>query len=420
MEPWLASAVIVATGVFIAVMAVDAWLRMRWRRRRLAADVERHLALADLLSKRDAAIVRNLSASRSWSGFRSFRVTRKVREADNVASFHLRPHDGRPVAPYLPGQFLTFRFHDGAEREPTVRCYSLSRAWAGDRDYRVTIKRLAPPPEAGPEAPGGKASSWFHDRLEVDGVVEVAPPAGRFTLDLAAGRPVVFIAGGIGVTPFLAMMEHIEAHEPGREAWLFHGVRSPEERVMHDEMRRWARHPGLHVVTCRSGRNVEPAPGRTGSGEAGHVTIDLLRRRLPSSNYEFYVCGPPPMMTRIMDGLRAWGVPPGSIHFEAFSAGTVREVGMTGAAQAQARPCEISFRGSGRRLEWSRDSGTILELAERNGIFLPSGCRAGNCGTCAVPVLAGSFTCLSRPEARVDDGSCLVCISVPRGDIELA
>ena len=419
MEPWLASAVIVGRGVVIAIMALDAWSRMRWRRRRLTADMERHLALADLLSKRDEAIVRNLSRNRGWTGFRSFRVTRREREADNVASFHLRPHDGRPVAAYLPGQFLTFRFHGEAEREPTVRCYTLSRAWSPDEDYRVTIKRLAPPPDAAPDSPWGKASSWFHNRIDVDGVVEIAPPSGDFTLDLAGGRPVVFIAGGIGITPFLAMMEHIEAHEPGREAWLFHGVRNREERVMCDALRRWAEKRDFHVVTCYSDLH-ESNRALTEFEEEGRVTADLLRRRLPSSNYEFYVCGPPPMTTQIMEGLRQWGVPSGSIHFEAFSAGTVREIGKTSLPAGQAGPREVSFRGAGKRLVWDQDSGTILELAERNGIFLPSGCRAGNCGTCATPVLGGSFVYLSRPEARVDNGSCLVCISVPSEDVEFA
>ena len=419
MEPWLASIVIVGAGMLIGVAAFDAWSHMRWRRRRLAADMDRHLALADLLSKRDEAIVRNLSRSRGWTGFRSFRVTRTEREADNVTSFHLRPHDGRPVAAYLPGQFLTFRFHDEAEREPTVRCYSLSRAYAQDQDYRVTIKRLVPLPDAAPDTPAGKASTWFHDRVGVDSVVEVAPPSGHFTLDLAVGRPVVLIAGGIGITPFLAMMHHVEAHEPGREAWLFYGVRNRDDRVMVDELRRWAEKPDFHVVTCYSELR-EPHPTLEEWEECGHVTVDLLQRRLPSSNYEFYVCGPPPMMTQIMDGLRDWGVPSGSIHFEAFSADTVREIGMASLPAGQARSCEITFRGSGRRLEWNQESGTILELAERNGIFLPSGCRAGNCGTCAAPVLKGSILYLSEPEARVDDGSCLVCISVPSEDIEFA
>ena len=110
METWLASAAIVVIAVVIGIAAVDAFLRMRWRRRRLAADIERYTALAATISKRDEAAHRRLSQRGSWSGFRKFRVTRKENEANNIASFYLRPHDGRPVAPFLPGQFLTFRF----------------------------------------------------------------------------------------------------------------------------------------------------------------------------------------------------------------------------------------------------------------------------------------------------------------------
>ena len=105
METWLASAAIVVIAAVIGIVAVDAFVRMRWRRRRLAADIERYTALATTISKRDEATHRRFSRRGSWSGFRNFRVTRKEDEANNIASFYLRPHDGRPVAPFLPGQF---------------------------------------------------------------------------------------------------------------------------------------------------------------------------------------------------------------------------------------------------------------------------------------------------------------------------
>ena len=419
METWLASAVIVVIAAIIAIVAINAFFHMRWRRLRLAADIERYTALAAAITQRDGAAQRRTSLRGSWSGFRNFRVTRKEREAGNIVSFYLRPHDGRPVAAHISGQFLTFRFLDDADREPTIRCYSLSHAHAEGRDYRVTIKRIPPPPEAPPETPWGKASSYFHNRVEVDSVLEVAPPSGHFTLDLAAGRPVVFIAGGIGITPFLAMMEQLAEHEPGREAWLFYGVRNREERVMTAQLRQWAQRPEFHVITCYSHLS-EPGESLEEFEEEGLITTDLLERWLPSSNYEFYVCGPPPMMTMVVDGLLDWEVPRSSIHTEAFSPETVREIATAGSTAEAAAPCEVSFRSTGRKLHWNQEIGTILELAEKNGIFLPSGCRAGNCGTCATPVLGGSFAYLSKPEAPVEEGSCLVCVSVPTADIEFA
>ena len=419
METWLASAAIVVIAVVIGIAGANAFVHMRWRRQRLAADIERYTALAATISRRDEAAHRRFSQRGSWSGFRKFRVTRKESEANNIASFYLRPHDGRPVAPFLPGQFLTFRFHDEEDREPTIRCYSLSHAHAEGKDYRVTIKHLRPPPEAPPETPWGKASSYFHNRVETDSVLEVAPPSGQFTLELAAGRPVVFIAGGIGITPFLAMMQQLAEQEPDREAWLFYGVRTRDERVMTTQLSQWAKRPNVHVVTCYSHLSESGEPLEEFE-EEGFITTDVLGRWLPSSNYEFYVCGPPPMMTMVIDGLLDWEVPRSSIHTEAFTPETVREIAATASTAEATSPREVSFRSTGKKLQWTGDVGTILELAEQNGLFLPSGCRAGNCGTCATPVLAGSFIYLSKPEAPVEEGSCLVCVSVPTEDIEFA
>ena len=416
-ETWLALTIMLGAGAIIGAMVVDAWSRVLWRRRRLTLDMRRYSALADALAKRDRDIVQALSDNRSWTGFQYFRVSRKKRESLSTMSFYLRPYDERPITPFLPGQYLTFRFHKEGEREPMIRCYSLSRAHAPDRDYRVTVKRLPPPCAADPETPWGMSSSYLYEKVREGSVVEVAPPSGRFTLDLAAARPVVFIAGGIGITPFLSMIEHVSDHEPHREAWLFHGVQCEDERLMAGQLRAWAEQANFHYITCYSGAG---QPGRVLEEyeEKGFVTTDLLRRWLPSCNYEFYICGPPPMIVMVMDALGEWGVPPSSIHVEAFSSETVRELRL--ADVRGAAPCEVTFRAAGKKLRWTKEAGTILDLAENNSIYLPSGCRAGNCGTCAAPVLRGSFRYIFRPEAPVATGYCLACISVPEGDIELA
>ena len=178
-------------------------------------------------------------------------------------------------------------------------------------------------------------------------MLEVAPPSGQFTLELAAGRPVVFIAGGIGITPFLAMMEQLAEQEPDREAWLFYGVRRREERVMTAQLSQWAKRPSFHVVTCYS--HLDESGEALEEFEAqGFITTDLMGRWLPSSNYEFYVCGPPPMMTMVIDGLLDWEVPRSSIHTEAFTPETVREIATTASAAEDASPREVSFRSTGK------------------------------------------------------------------------
>ena len=62
----------------------------------------------------------------SWNGFRKFRIVEKVAETSDISSFHLAPHDGKPLPPFLPGQYVTFQLNVAGQPRPVVRCYSLS------------------------------------------------------------------------------------------------------------------------------------------------------------------------------------------------------------------------------------------------------------------------------------------------------
>jgi hypothetical protein len=68
-------------------------------------------------------------------------------------------------------------------------------------------------------------------------------------------------------------------------------------------------------------------------------------------------------------------------------------------------------------LVWTKAAGSLLELAEANGIRINSGCRAGNCGTCVTAVKNGSVSYLIKPASNPAPGSALLCIAYPDGDI---
>ena len=124
----------------------------------------------------------------AWAGYRLFRVRAKTREdaAGQVCSFELVPEDGQPLAPFLPGQFLTFRLDLPSKQgstTPVVRCYSLSDAPQAE-SYRVTIKR-APMP-AGAAGTSGHASHYFHDEIKVGSLLQSRAPGGHFHLDRRA------------------------------------------------------------------------------------------------------------------------------------------------------------------------------------------------------------------------------------------
>ena len=138
-------------------------------------------------------------ASAAREPIRPLAVDRKVRESENVTSFYLVPTDGRPLAPFLPGQFLPLKLDIPGQYRPVLRTYSLSDGPSADH-YRLTIKREVAPPSR-PDAYPGVASNFFHDQVDVGTTLLAQSPRGKFVLDPNRERPVVLLSGGIGLTP---------------------------------------------------------------------------------------------------------------------------------------------------------------------------------------------------------------------------
>lgn len=394
-------------------------LHLASARMRTAAfhDAERALLeqRAQRLSNQLTVLGEQGGAGAAWAGARKFVLTGKVLEAENICSFYFAPHDGRPLPPFLPGQYLTFNLQIPGQTKQVTRCYSLSDSPSHPDYYRVTIKRLAPPPGR-EDQPPGVGSTFFHHGLQSGDIVDVRAPAGNFHLDTSHPAPVVLIAGGIGLTPVLSMLNHIVESGSQRDTWFFYGVRNSSEHAMKEHMREIANeHPNVHLHVCYSDPEPDDRPGAD-YDHAERVSVDMFKRLLPSNNFDFYVCGPPPMMDSIVQGLKEWGVPKEKIHFEAFGPASVKTVSKP---QTAVGAMSVTFARSGKVLSWTGDHGSLLEFAEANGIAMESGCRAGNCGTCQTAVRAGAVEYLNEPGAPPPDGSCLTCISLPRGDLSL-
>ncbi len=120
-------------------------------------------------------------------------------ETGDICSFYLEPHDRRPLPSFMPGQYLTFRLNIPGQAKPVIRCYSLSDGPKAEY-FRVTIKKVGPPPGKADGKPG-LVSSHFHDQIEQGDIVDVKAPGGQFFLDPAEDTPAVLIGGGIGLTP---------------------------------------------------------------------------------------------------------------------------------------------------------------------------------------------------------------------------
>lgn len=358
----------------------------------------------------------------TWKGFRRFQIIFKVKEAQDIVSFYLAPVDGKPLPPFFPGQHLTFRLNIPGQPKPVIRCYSLSDSPNHSDYYRVTIKKQSPPKDA-MDAPPGLSSSFFHDSLIERDYVDVGAPSGHYYLDMSKDTPLVLIGGGVGITPLLSMLNTItEKNDQGklsnRETWFFLGCHNRQDHLMKEHLKRIAKtHKNVSLHVCYSDP-IENDISGNGYHHNGRVTVELLKKVLPSNNFEFYFCGPPRMMGDLHEGLGEWGVPEDNLHFEAFNSSTINTI--AGAESKETKSSiKITFSQSQMTLPWNPSSGSLLAFAEENGIMLPSGCRAGNCGSCLTPIKRGLVTYLVEPGKKPDARSCLTCISVPKTDLTL-
>ena len=353
----------------------------------------------------------------SWNGFRKFEIAEKREEVPGVCSFYLQPHDKRPLPPFMPGQFLTFKLDIPGQQKDVIRCYSLSDAPNPDY-FRVTIKKV-PPPRDRPAAPWGLSSSFFHEQLEQGDILDVKAPSGHFFLDTATQTPIVLIGGGVGITPVLSMLNAVTNAASKREVWFFLGVRNKTEHPMKEHLEALAReHENVHLNICYS-EPTEDCKEGVDYQHKGHVSVELFKKQLKSNNYEFYFCGPPPMMNALDEHLKEWGVPEARINYEAFGPATVKMLKEPAPGEAAGSDIQVTFTRSNKTVGWNPSIGSLLDFAEENGVTIDFGCRAGNCGTCKTAIQGGEVEYLGPPGEMPEQGSCLVCLCVPKTNLEL-
>jgi len=363
-----------------------------------------------------------LAAERLRDTWRPHRVARVVRESETVRSLHLVPADGGGLPVWQAGQALPVRLRIPDRPEPVVRAYTVSSA-PSDEVLRISIKHEGP---IGPDAALGIVSCFLHDGVREGDLVEALAPRGAFTFDAAQVRPAVLLSAGIGITPMVAMLRHAVAEgrrtRRFRPVWFFHVARDGQERAFFDEVMALAAEIPeeairLHFALTRPGKR--DLPGRDYQ-TPGRIDTDLLQRLMPFGGYEFYLCGPASFVQDLYDGLHTLDVPDTLIHAEAFGPSSLARrpdgaVAVPPVTPAAAGPVAVEFSTTGGTATWRPGAGSLLDLAEAAGLAPTYGCRAGVCGACAVPVLAGEVAYLVPPSATAPPGQALLCCAVPAG-----
>ena len=273
------------------------------------------------------------------------RVARKWVCAAGIAAFELAPVAGE-LPSFQPGAHLDVHLPNGL-----VRQYSLTNGPGLTGVYRIGVKRE-------PEGRGG--SRYMHDSVQVGDVLDLSVPRNNFTLRRDAARTVL-IAGGIGITPLLAMAQTLARQ---RLTWELHYFAQSRDHIAFGEV-------------------LDPLAGevRMHLGLTPEQTVDELHKITWSyapANHA-YVCGPGPMIeaTRAIAAEAGW--PEEAVHFEYFKNESPRD---------DATAFEVSLARSNKSLRI--DAGmSLLDGLRNEGVDLPSSCEQGACGTCIATVLEG-------------------------------
>ena len=276
------------------------------------------------------------------------RVARKVSEADGICSFELLPVEGEVLPAFEAGAHIDVHLRDGL-----VRQYSLCNPPHERHRYQIGVLRE-------PASRGGSLA--MHDEIEAGNVLAISAPKNHFPL-VAAGRSLLF-AGGIGVTPILAMAEALSA--AGADFEMHYSVRSPERAAFRERIARSPFAARVHV--------------HYDSGDAAQKLDAARVLGAPRADTHIYVCGPGGYIDHVLASAGALGWPAAQVHREYFSAVPVDAGGDTAFDVRIASSGQVFTVPAGR---------TVVAVLSEHGIDIPVSCEQGVCGTCLTRVLDG-------------------------------
>ncbi|WP_336512838.1 molybdopterin-dependent oxidoreductase [Phaeobacter italicus] len=346
----------------------------------------------------------------AWSGFR----TAVVQEVERVAEGCTRVAftvDGFELLPdFLPGQHITLKAKVPGQDSPVIRCYSLIGSGVDPerKTYQITV-RVVPAPPGADDLPDGVMSGYINHVLEPGSLVELKAPSGRFTLPVESNCPVVMVAGGIGITPFLSYLETAAAMGAKHPIRLVYANRNSAGHAYRARIAGFKdRLPGFEAINIYNDPLPSDAVGGT-HDRSGFATAQDILQGWDGTVPMVYQCGPPPMMAALEAALADAGHPPERLHKEAFVSPVADKPLPNG-------PFQVTFAKSGKSVEWTKSAGSLLDLAESHGLALASGCRAGQCESCRIRVIEGQT--IHRTELAFDDEAhCLACQAVPKTDV---
>lgn len=296
-------------------------------------------------------------------------VVERRTASDCVIVLTLQAATGEALPLWDPGAHIDVLLPNGL-----IRQYSLTGDAGQDGRWRIGVLR---------ETDGRGGSAWIHDNVDTGTVLRIRGPRNNF--ELSPSRRYLLIAGGVGITPLLAMAATLEAR--GAQWRMVYGGRSRRSMAFLDELSSY-------------GNKVQIVP----EDECG--LLDLAATLdVPASDTLVYCCGPSGLIDAVESRCASW--PSEALRVERFSGAEQINGGMVD------QPVEVELRRSGLTLQVPAGQ-SILAAVEEAGIDALYSCREGTCGSCEASVLAGEIDhrdhVLSQEEREAND-TMMICVS---------
>lgn len=298
-------------------------------------------------------------------------------EARDVMILELRAMDGGQLPPFEPGSHLDLHLPNGL-----VRQYSLTNDWRERDRYLIGVGRAA-------DSRGG--SSYVHSNIRAGAQLKISAPRNNFPLDEDA-TGFLFIAGGIGITPIIAMVRWCAANQ---KPWrLIYAARSRQRAAFYEELCALGSDRLHFHFDDERGQVLDTAQAISGWTEGERI----------------YCCGPDPLMNAVKDCSAS--LPSGAVRFEWFTAPVTDE-------PQQSTSFTVRLERSGVEFEVPEQK-SILQVLEEHGFEIPFSCREGLCGTCVTNVCSGEpdhRDYVLSDEERASGKMMTICCSRSKSDV---
>ncbi|KAI1862381.1 uncharacterized protein JN550_010243 [Neoarthrinium moseri] len=303
---YLIEAVATVLGDAVTPEVADAWTAA-------------YAALADIFIKREKQLY---DSHKDWTGWRRFKIQKKVEESSEITSFYLVAEDGQPLPNFKPGQYISLHVSIPEFGYMQPRQYSLSDAPHGDY-YRISVKK-----ESGRDlGPRGWVSNVLHENYKEGDVVELTHPTGEFFVDPVTDdtAPIVLLSAGVGVTPMISILNSLVATHSNRPISWIHGTRSSELQAFKEHIQSTCnKSPNLTSTVFNSHVTKTDVKGVDYQFD-GRMDLKKLHQSsvlfLDNRRTQYYVCGPTNFMNDVRRYLITDGVTSERVHVEVFGVG---------------------------------------------------------------------------------------------------